>query len=112
MTGLECGILNNTAITLNGKYLCCCSLGRLYNQTVVTSGLLLEAVRKGVDFVLRGVQFHIALDVGEVVGTVSVIKTAQADQLMVLRELIAVRDFDYDVLLTVPQNVDVVLGFH
>ena len=102
MAGLESGILDDTAISLNGKHLCRCSLGRLYNHSVVTSCLLLEAVRKGVDFLLRGVQFHISLNVCEVVGTVPVVQTTQADQLMVFRELVAIGDFDYDILLTVP----------
>ena len=112
MTRLECWILDDTAIALDSEYLCGCSFGHRYNQTVIASGFLLEAVGKRVDFLLFRIQIYISLNVSEVIGVVSVIKAAQADQLMVFREFVAYRDFDDNILLTVPQNVDVVLSFH
>lgn len=78
-------------------------------MAVIAKRVLLEAVGEGVDLLLCGILLHISLDVGEVVSTVPVVQTAQTDQLMVFGVLIAGRDFDNDVLYTVPQNVDVVL---
>lgn len=112
MTRLECWILDDTAVALNSDNLCGCSFGHRYNKTVIARGFLPEAVGKPVDFILCGAQINISLNVGEVIGAISVVKTAQTDQPMVFREFVAYRDFDDNILLTVPQNVDVVLTFH
>ena len=102
MTRLESRILDDTAVALNSEYFCGCSFGHLYNKAVITRGFLLEAVGKRVYFLLCGILMYISLNVREVIAAVSVIKTTQADQLMFFRELVAYRDFDDDILLTVP----------
>ena len=112
MTRLECWILDDTAVALNSEYLSGCSFGYRYNKAVIARGFLPEAVSKRVDFILCGAEINISLNVSEVIGAISVVKTAQADQPMVFRKFVAYRDFDDNILLTVPQNIDVVLTFH
>ena len=102
VTRLECWILDDTAITLNGEYFCNCSFWHGKNKAVIARGLLLEAVGKRVDFLLCGTQKYISLNVSEIIGAVSVVKTAQSDQSMVFREFVAYRDFDDNILLAVP----------
>lgn len=98
-----------TTLFLDFAYVTGCSIGGLAILTGSATDVLFEAVREVFDILFPP---YIAFDVSKVVRTVRVKKTAQTHQLMLLRVLIAIRNFDNDILYTVPQNVDVILRFH
>lgn len=102
-------IPQQTTLFLDFAYVTGCSIGGLAILTVTATDVLFEAVREVFDILFPP---YIAFDVSKVVRTVRVKKTAQTHQLMLLRVLIAIRNFDNDILYTVPQNVDVILRFH
>ena len=77
---------------------------------VYAQWVLLVAVSESVDLFLCWVPYLISLDIGEVVTTVAIVKTAQTDEFVIFGIHVTVRDLDNDVLNTVPENIDAVLG--
>ena len=117
VTWLESGLLKNAAHALGvdstvgvvSVWTVTFQFGR---ELVLTVRILLETVREGVDLVLCWVLNLVSLDIGEVIGTVAVIKTAKTNQFVIFGIQVGIRDFDDNIFYTVPKNVDTVIRLY
>lgn len=117
VTRLESGFLKNAAHALGvdstvgvvSVWTVTFQFGR---ELVLTVRILLETVRERVDLVLCWVLNLVSLDIGEVIGTVAVIKTAKTNQFVIFGIQVGIRDFDDNVFYTIPKNVDTVIRLY
>lgn len=117
MTWLESGLLKNATNTLGvdstiGIVSVRTVTFQFGRELVLTVRILLETVRERVDLALCWVLNLVSLDIGEVIGTVAVIKTAKTNQFVIFGIQVGIRDFDDNVFYTVPKNVDTVIRLH